>query len=290
MFLGKVGVFEVLAGFDEDSAEDVVGVGGVVVGEDELFDAGFFGDLRRFEPGAMAPGGFRHVFLGRELGVVDEDVGAFGVFAQDLVEPGIAMFVIAGVNDDGTVGLEAKSCGALGMVEGEGMDREVLVAEGGFLELDEVALGGEEVEFDGEVGEGHLTFEDVFDFGGGAAGVEGDAVGWVIERREEGDALNVVPMEVGHQEVDGTGTRAKALHQVEAELARPGATIDHDGFVVGEAKLQASGVASVAEILRRRSGDGSPDSPEGQLQSRWFVHALWRFSDAGKASVKMSFR
>lgn len=198
ILLGEVGVLKVGAGFGKDGAKHIVVVRGIVMGQDELADSRFLGHFGGFEPSRVAPAGLGLVFLGGELRVVDKNVGVLGVLAEDAIELGVPMFVIAGVDDDGSIGFEAEAGGALGMVEREGVDGEVLVVEGRLFELDKFPLGGKELKFDGEIGERHLALEDVAHLLRGPAGVEHNTIGGAVERGEEGDALDVIPVEMAH--------------------------------------------------------------------------------------------
>ena len=81
----------------------------------------------------------------------------------------------------------------------------------------------------------------------------------VPERREEPEALEVVEMEVGQEEVDST---RPAPGEVEAELADSGPGVQHQGRVVAERDLDAGRVAAVPDGLRpgrRHRAAASPD-------------------------------
>lgn len=234
-----------------------------------MLDASVLCDGNAFEPCGVAPALFRFVLGGGELGIVDEDVGTGGKFADAAVDGGDAVFVIATMDNDGTVGFEAVAGCALGVVHGEGVN-------GKFTELFtflpgerlEVALGGEELEGNREVGVRHLAFENVAHFFGRLGGVEADVVGRAVEGSKEGDALNVIPMEVSHEDIDVETLARSFLQKVEAEKTSPGAPIDHDDSTAIEANFQARGVAAETEVVGRGSGNAASYPPEFQLHSR----------------------
>ena len=87
-----------------------------MVREDELLDACVFGNFDAFKPCAVTPTFFDLVFFRSELRIVDENVSAFGVSADDVIEGGVAMFVVASMNDDSAVGFEAVAGSALGVI------------------------------------------------------------------------------------------------------------------------------------------------------------------------------
>ena len=87
-----------------------------------MLDLGFAGEMNGFAPSAVTPAAAMLVFIGSVLRVVDENVGAIGVDSERGICGGIAVFVIAGV-DDGFFGrLDAISGGAVRVMEGEGAD------------------------------------------------------------------------------------------------------------------------------------------------------------------------
>ena len=77
---------------------------------------------------------------------------------------------------------------------------------------------------------------------------------------EEHQALDVVEVKVGEQQVDHR--RARAAIEGQAELADAGAGVEHDQGPVPQRDLHAGGVAAVAHRLRAGRGDGAARAPD----------------------------
>ena len=90
-----------------DLVEEGVAVRRVVMEEEQLTGAGFPGHPDGFYPGAVTPTVVLGVFFGSVLGVVDEQVGPGGVVAQDIVERGMAVLQVRGIDDNCLPGLDA---------------------------------------------------------------------------------------------------------------------------------------------------------------------------------------
>src|SRR6266404_7355428 len=82
-----------------------------------------------------------------------------------------------------------------------------------------------------------------------------------VKRSEEGDTLNVVPMEMGEKDVRVNGTVLVFLDQLLAQIAEAGAAVENIDLPV-DADLNAGGIASISQIFELGSGSGSPDAPE----------------------------
>src|SRR6202012_1420014 len=78
------------------------------------------------------------------------------------------------------------------------------------------------------------------------------------ERGEEGEALDVVEVKVGEEEVDA----GRLGREREAEAADAGAGVEDDERAVGEGDADAGGVPAVGDRLRAGGGDRSPRAPE----------------------------
>src|SRR6266849_6268604 len=161
---GEDGV-KFLAGVAQNGVHDAVGGIRIVVEEDEGLGAHFLGHADTVEPTGMAPAAASAgELLGRVLRVVDEDVGAGGELAKALIELGVAGLIIGGIDDRARWRVDAKAQAALRVVEPTGSDFVLAdlegVAAGDFLEL---ALGGHGRHIHGEIGDGHLRFEDLLE-------------------------------------------------------------------------------------------------------------------------------
>jgi hypothetical protein len=82
----------------------------------------------------------------------------------------------------------------------------------------------------------------------------------LIEGLKEGKAEDVVPVEVSKEEMEGVHVLLAEELLPEVTYARA-AVEDHDS-AVGEAHLDADGVATVTRGLRAGDGDGAADSVE----------------------------
>src|SRR6266478_9205049 len=161
---GEDGV-KFLAGVAQNGVHDAVGGIRIVVEEDEGLGANFLGHADTVEPTGMAPtAAGAGELLRRVLSVVDENVGASGELAKALIELGVARLIIGGIDDRAGGRVDAKAQAALRVVEPAGSDFVFAdlegVAAGDFLEL---ALGGHGGHIHGEIGDGHLRFEDLLE-------------------------------------------------------------------------------------------------------------------------------
>ena len=102
------------------------------------------------------------VLFGKILGVVDEDVGAFGQLAHGLVESGVAGFVIGGVDQHSFFSLQTKSHAALGMVQPRGFNA-ITVGHGqaSIVDVVEIELRPHLVKIDGKIRRSHLLGHDL---------------------------------------------------------------------------------------------------------------------------------
>src|SRR2546421_583825 len=87
----------------------------------------------------------------------------------------------------------------------------------------------------------------------------------VVRRTEERNALDVTPVEVRQQDVDGEGPRAAAVHERLAELAEARAGVEDEKRSGAVANLDARGIAAVAHGERAGRRDGDPGAPEPDL-------------------------
>src|SRR5689334_11001167 len=96
--------------------------------EDEFFSSALHYYIDGLAPMAVAPAALAgFVFFGKVLSVVDQNVGAFGEFAQVLVETLIAGFVVGGVNQNAFLALDAESQAALRVIQPHGLNRDEVV-------------------------------------------------------------------------------------------------------------------------------------------------------------------
>lgn len=86
------------------------------------------------------------------------------------------------------------------------------------------------------------------------------------ERREEPQALEVIEVKVGEEEMDSPRCLGDEL---EAERADAGSGVEDEDYPVAEANLQAGCVSSVAQGpgTRRREGSAAAPDPDPQRSS-----------------------
>lgn len=223
--------------------------------QDQLFDIGLARQFHGFAPGAMAPTLALGVFFAGILRVVDQDVRPLGVIAQGCVGGGVSVLVIAGVDDGRARGFDAVSGCPVRMVKREGADEEIADA-GAFGFVFTVMNMGR----DGDriVRRKHLIGKDFSERFRCGVRVNRCGAGGIVERREVGQALNVIPMEMGEEKVD--------CFRVEcvAEGSDAAACVKDDRRMIGETDFDARRIAAVAEVLRVGSGNGASNAPEGQ--------------------------
>ena len=126
-----------LAGLLNDGVERGVVMPGIVMKENELFDACGRGDTCCLQPGAVAPAYARGVLLRGVLGIVDQNIGARGCVEEPLIGGRVSMFMIGCVDDDSAVAADAVTGGAAGMMQGEGSDVQIAESDSPVLDLAE---------------------------------------------------------------------------------------------------------------------------------------------------------
>lgn len=254
-FGGSANFRIVVASFLNNFVDQDVVVVRVVMEEHEFFCAAFHDNIDRFTPMAVSPAAFvRLVFFWKVLRVIDENVGTRGQLADVFVERGIAGLVIGGIDDSAFRSLQAKPHAALRVIEPLGLYCNA-IAEGNFagFQVVEVANRAHLAEINREVWGSHLFFHDLLKSAGPSGRMEDEAVGRVfVEWPEEGDALDVVPVEMRHENVSGYRLVLEFGIQLATECADSRAAIENVDGVSG-ANLDAGGVASITKIFRLRS-------------------------------------
>ena len=95
-----------------------------------------------------------------------------------------------------------------------------------------------------------------------AGGVEGEAVfRVVVERAEERDALNVVPVKMRNEDVGADRFAPGVALQLLPKRTQSGAAVE-DIKVVAEANFDAGGVASITQVVELGSRRGPAYAPE----------------------------
>src|SRR5207247_2974658 len=107
---------------------------------------------------------------------------------------------------------------------------------------------------DGEIGVRHLVFERVLQLVRAGGGVKEKLVVFVVvERPEERDTLNMVPVKVRKKDVRVKRTVIKLVDQLFPQNAEAGAAVE-DVEVAADAHLDAGCVPAIAKIFRLRRG------------------------------------
>jgi hypothetical protein len=248
------------AGVFDDFIHATVVVVGVMVEKDEFLHAG----LERHGDGivhaTVSPANVLFEFGAVVLRVEDEDIGvAHEVNHRLVVKPRFGV----GKEGDDAIGrkepvtdADAGVVGAVGAHE-NGTDGEVEV-----LEFFDVNVAGQFVEGDGKVGAFHLAGERGDEALAGAFAAENpQAAARIVDRPEERQALDVVPVRVGEEQREIERMTFEFLEQGLAQFSQAGAGIKDDE-VVAVADFDAGGVAAIAHGARSGRGDGTADAPE----------------------------
>src|SRR5581483_9038545 len=180
----------------------------------------------------------------------------------------VARFVVRGIDEHPVLGLEAESQAALGMIQPRRLDANAgFHIEASVFDIAELAPRAHLVKIHRKVGRLHLLRHDLFQAGLAAGRVKVKlAVGALVERAEEGDALDVIPVEVGDKNVSGKGSVTELALQFSSEHAEAGAAVK-DINPVFNAHFDAGGVASVAEIFGLWSRRGPAHAPKPYLHA-----------------------
>lgn len=265
------------AGIGEDGVQLVVGAVGVVVEEQEMFDAGVGGLADHGIDAAMAPADAGGVFGGGVLGVVDENVrlvdegadvalaaqggtgwgglgAAGGVGATDLV--------VGRVDERACRGIEAEGDASARVMDSGGAGADLADAESEGAQLFDGDGAGHLGEGDGEEGGFDGSGDRAFEAGPGASPAEdADFLTGEVGGGEEGETLDVVPVGVGDEDADAGGVVLQFTDEGFAQFADAGAGVEDDD-IAAPSGFDAGGVAAVADGLGAWDGDGTADAPE----------------------------
>src|SRR5262249_17061384 len=170
--------------------------------------------------------------------------------------------VINGINYRDAVGLKAIPERKCRMVQVLGNDAH---APDRKLSLDEVVIpdaGVELLQCHRKIRVLHLAGERRFKLVPDAGwGVDIPLVAGDEQRREEGEALDVIPVRVGNEQVAAQRVLAGGQQRL-PETMGAGAAIQDDERSVRDSHLYAGGVPPVAQRRRTRFGHGPPSTPE----------------------------
>lgn len=249
-----------------------VGVGRVVVEQEEPPDPALGRHPDGIGDGRVAPVGLLHELLVGVLGIVDQDVGTVAELEDSLgdplsVEGGL---VVRQVDQDLPLGLDPKSEGVPPMGHRprhdlDRSDREVLV------------IGVDEADLTPEVG--HVDREERWLYGRGqgllegapflARTVDGEDRAGVVEGGEEGQPQDVVEVEMAEESrrCQRPALGPESRHQRVAEGADPGAEVQDERLLVGPGHQRARGVATDPAVAVPGTRAGAADPVEGDLHT-----------------------
>ena len=250
------------AGVGDEGINFFVVVVGVVVKEDEFFDASLEREGDGVVHTAMTPAGVPDVFLAVVLGIEDEDVGVADEVNHVAVVAAFARFGVGKENDDALRRGQPVADGEAGMIRAMGADErgadgEIEIAQ--FLDLD---VAGKFRKRHGEIGAFHLAGE-----GGDEslvrafAAEDAEVAAGFVDGREERQALDVIPVRVGNEEGEIERLGLEFFQERDAELAQAGAGIEDDDVLAG-ADFDAGSIAAVVNGAASRSRDGAANTPK----------------------------
>src|SRR5579872_5694781 len=242
---------------------------GVMVEEDQFLGAAFHHDIHRLAPVRVSPAALAGGVLFRKvLRVIDEQVGAFGELAYVLVEDRMSGFVIRRVHDDLIIGLNAEAQAALRMVQPHRLDHAIIERDAVFFDVVEVAMRGHLAHIDGEVGVAHLLFDRALQATAAARRVKEEIIVRIgIQRSEERDALNMIPVEMGKKDVRMHRLFAVFLQQLFAQIPESGAAVEDIDLPV-DTDFDAGGVAPISQVFSLGGRGRSTYAPESYQHAR----------------------
>src|SRR5215469_126993 len=175
----------------------------VMVKENQVLGTALHHDIDGFSPMAVPPAASASlVFLREILRVVHQNISASGQLADVLIEQGVPWFIVSCVDEHPLLGLEAVPHAPLRMVEPRGFERHLLQAHLAFFNLIEIALclhlGG----VNRKIWGGHLLLNHSLQAACPIRCVEQKTtLSLIIERPEERNTLDVIPMKMRNEDV-----------------------------------------------------------------------------------------
>ena len=243
--------------------------------EDQAFHACTIGELECGFIIRMAPVASLRDLRRGVLAVMDQDVRSLAdadVVIEGSTLPGIAPQFVVGDEDEGLLSLpETIPEPPLRMMEGNGLHANAVDVEGAFAERVQIMdLRLQGVEGDREETVAHLVVEGVPQpLHARGVPVNGELAGLVVDGAEKGEAKDVVPVDMGDQEVhiETTAVGDELLSQ--GPDACP--CIDDDGSAVSEGEFEAGGVSTVDGGILSGHCDGTSRAPKLDLHTRYPV-------------------
>ena len=148
------------------------------------------------------------------------------------------------------------------MVQPHGLHDGVVKRDAVFLDIVKIAVRRHFRHVHREIRVRHLLFDGALQAAAAAGGVKEEViVPALVQRPEEGDALDVVPVKMRDEDVRVDGLAAEFGAQRLAQIAEAGAAIEHVDAAV-DPHLDAGGVAPVTHVLGLRRRGRAPHTPE----------------------------
>ena len=262
-------------GADLQSLQRRVVVRRIVVEERHATRPGLHRDVDRVFHRGVTPPHALAILLLAVLRVVDDevrvlherDVPLVAGMVQDAVLRLPERLMVRDVGEGGAVAGDPVRDRRRGVIQVLRLDQHVADAEEAFLELGEVDARAQIAQLDGEVRVLHLPghrFLEALLKAERRVDVELDAGN--EGRNEERKALDVIPMGMADEKVQKYRW-LQGLCEVQPELTRAGATVEHDDGPVRRANFCARGVAAIARRAIARRGDGATGTPEPDVHS-----------------------
>ena len=255
----------------DNFVDDLVGMLGIVVIENQFLRAALHGDVDGFAPMAVSPAPTtRRVFFGQILRVINKKVGAFGQVAYGFVELNVSRFVVGGIDKDAIFRFHAEPEASLRMIEVGSLDLDtVLHVEVAVFDIVEAAAGFHVIKVHREIRRSHLLRHDLFEAPCAGGGMEiKAAIGIVVQRTKKGHALDVVPVKVRNENVSRESALAELALERVAEHAKSGAAIE-DEYTVADPHFDARRVAAVPHVLELWRGRRTAYAPELDAHKTW---------------------
>ena len=213
--------------FAADVIERVVTPVGVVVVQDQAFHSGLRRDVDRTGDRRVAPGGF--VVALDELRVVNEGVRALRERDDRIGLPAERVFRIRRVDEGPPVGLDA--IGERGRWMEDLRRADAIAADElvrAVTQLPDLERRGQVVDVHWKERVVHALSKQLLDWTRLLRPADAQRAVRVIGRPEEGDALDVIPVQMRQQQIDRERTRPVRAHERDAELAQTGSRVEHE--------------------------------------------------------------
>ena len=189
-------------------------------------------------------------------------------------------FVIGQIGDGLAGHADPETGAAAGMIEADRAHGEAPDGGGVGREFVDCANPAERFERDGKLDRVHLAGERGAQPGPGPRGAENpEAAPLRIGGKEEGQALNMIPVRVGNEEGRAQRFFFEFVREIQTEPPDPAARVQNEQLIA-EAQLDTGSITAVLHGLGAGGRDRAAHAPEAQEQVRW--RHLYRVIRHGK--------